>query len=59
MKRRDTIPFLALALGLATSVLSVSAFAMDIVVRVPEPDTIALVGVAVAAGILVWRSRRK
>jgi hypothetical protein len=35
------------------------ALSADTLIRVPEPDTLTLVFAAAAAGVLVWRIRRK
>jgi hypothetical protein len=47
-----------LVAGLLAWCVAIPARAMDVPVRVPEPDTLALVALAAAVGVLVWRGRR-
>ena len=54
--RRLSISLAACIAALAHSTLALSA---DTLIRVPEPDTLTLVFAAAAAGVLVWRIRRK
>ncbi|MFO1322076.1 MAG: PEP-CTERM sorting domain-containing protein [Burkholderiales bacterium] len=49
----------SLIVGWWSLALSTPASALDVPIRVPEPDTITLIAVAVAAGVLIWRNRRK
>lgn len=55
-RRHLSVP---LAVYLALLAHPTIAFSADTAIRVPEPDTLALVFAAVAAGVLVWRIRRK
>lgn len=52
---RRPIPGLLAAVFL---VPSAPAWALDVAIRVPEPDTLTLLAVAFGAGVLAWRNLR-
>ena len=59
MKSRLAASLLHFALGLATLAVAAPAFAMDLVLEVPEPGSLSLVVLAAGAAVLVWRNKRK
>lgn len=47
------------SLGLAVAGLSAPAWALDTIVPIPEPGSMALALGAIGVAVLVWRNRRK
>lgn len=59
MNPRKADRIVPLILGVAMTCLSFPAHALDTVVPVPEPGTLALLLGAAGVAVLVWRNRKK
>ena len=59
MTSRSSNRIISLIVGTAIASLAVPAWAVDTVVAIPEPGTMALLLGGAGAAVLVWRNRKK
>jgi len=59
MKSRHANRLIPIIPAVATAGMALPAWALDTVVTIPEPGTMALLLGGVGAAVLVWRNRKK